>query len=94
MFRYNASYEVDFQFTNGAQSINVTKATHMNPVIFASDSPLWTLRMYNASIDLHVGTTVAETRNAMQNTAYQVSNLGDMFPTPNISGVVLKVDYS
>lgn len=46
---YNASYEVEFDFSNGVQSTNAKSFTYLNGVAAISDSPDFLLRSYNSS---------------------------------------------
>ncbi|KAF7944344.1 hypothetical protein EAE96_010742 [Botrytis aclada] len=72
---YNASYEVNVEFNNGAQSISVQKMTTLNGLTYRQSSPYFMLNSYNSSVGGQNATAAASnlywTRESMHQLAYQ-----------------------
>ncbi|KAL2060789.1 hypothetical protein VTL71DRAFT_8841 [Oculimacula yallundae] len=72
---YNASYEVEFEFNNGAQSISVRKPTPLNGISFRESSTYFQLNAYRSSVPSQNATAAASnlywTRRALHQLAFQ-----------------------
>ncbi|KAE9373165.1 hypothetical protein N431DRAFT_534408 [Stipitochalara longipes BDJ] len=73
---YNASYQVDFNLNNGAQSVNLKNITYLNGVVYKDNSPYELLDCYH--LQEYCGSDVTEaiptasfTTSILNNAAYQ-----------------------
>jgi hypothetical protein len=82
---YNASYQVDFNLNNGAQSINLQNVIYMNGVSYLDTSPYEMLYCYHSKelcgpVVATAIPTASSTISVLRNAAYQaVMNALNMF---------------
>lgn len=92
---YNASYEVKFEFNNGAQSISVQKTTPLNGLGYMDSSSYFILNVYNSSVELVNATAAAleleSTRLTLHHLAYQA--IGQSI-NKKLVGIIQDTDYA